>query len=142
MQIDFYLIKKPLTQANLVFACKLIEKAYHLGHHIFVLCDNQEQALAFDELLWSFEHSSFIPHHILGEGPTPPPPVQIGYDPKKKPEKIDILINLSTQIPDNFKQFQRICELVFEDDTLKQKKREHYKFYQGHQYKIDTHNIK
>ena len=68
--------------------------------------------------------------------------MQIGYDAHKKPAKTDILINLSTEIPSYFKQFQRICELVFEDEALKQNKREHYKFYQGHQFKIDTHDIK
>jgi DNA polymerase-3 subunit chi len=141
MKIDFYLVKTTEKQATWTFACKLIEKAYELGHHIFVLLDTKQEALAFDELLWEFNPSSFIPHHIQGEGPTPPPPEQISYQIEKKPTQRDIFINLSHQVPNFFQEFKRICEFVFEDEALKKIKREHYKFYQGHQYHIDTHHI-
>lgn len=140
MKIDFYILNSSEEQADWLFACKLIEKAYELGHQIYVLCDDLDQAHAFDELLWSFNPDSFIPHHIQGEGPKPPPPVQIGYS-KETPASRDILINLSANIPDYFKGFKRICEIVGQKEDKKNTKREHYKFYQGHQYKIDTHKV-
>jgi len=142
MKIDFYVLNKSEKQADWLFACRLIEKAYELGHEVYILMENQHDALAFDELLWTFEPSSFIPHHIQGEGPKPPPPVQIGFELNQASHIHDILINFSKEIPKHFKQFNRICEIVTEDETLKIIKREHYKFYQGHQLKVDTHKIK
>jgi DNA polymerase-3 subunit chi len=138
MKIDFYILSQTDLQADWLFACKLVEKAYEKGHQIYIHCNNQQDAFEFDELLWQFNPSSFIPHHIQGEGPKPPPPVQIGYE--DKPSHIrDILINLSDSIPKQFLQFQRVCEIVREDEQQKRIKREHYKFYQGHQFSIDTH---
>jgi DNA polymerase-3 subunit chi len=141
MKIDFYVLNKSEKQADWLFACKLIEKAYEMGHHIFILLDNKEDAFVFDELLWEYEPSSFIPHHIQGEGPKPAPAVQIGFDISQTPEVTDIFINLSLEIPEYFKRFKRICEIVTENEAIKTSKREHYKFYQGHQLKIDTHKL-
>lgn len=141
MKIDFYILNKLEEQADWLFACKLIEKAYELGHEVYILMENKQDALAFDELLWEFEPSSFIPHHIQGEGPKPPPPVQIGFEASKPSHIQDILINFSKAIPKNFKQFKRICEIVTENETIKVIKREHYKFYQGQQFTIDTHKL-
>ena len=140
MKIDFYILNDEQMQADWLFACKLIEKAYEMGHQVYVLCDDVTQAHAFDELLWTFKPESFIPHHIQGEGPKPPPPIQIGFS-NDSPSSRDILINLSRFIPNYFKSFNRICEIVGTQEDMKMIKREHYKFYQGHQFKIDTHKL-
>ena len=140
MKIDFYILSDSSLQADWLFACKLIEKAYELGHEVYVLCNNQADAFAFDELLWTFNPESFIPHHIQGEGPKPIPPVQIGFE-DKAPNIRNLFINLSSRVPPFFQQFQRICEIVPDQEQQKTIKREHYKLYQGHQLKIDTHKI-
>ena len=141
MKVDFYIVNDAKPQADWLIACRLIDKAYQSGHQVFIFLDNQTDAFAFDELLWSFEPQSFIPHHIRGEGPNPPPPVQIGFSSETIPKMRDVFINLSTCIPNFFKQFSRICEIVAADEQSKQLKREHYRIYQKHQKQIDTHQI-
>jgi DNA polymerase-3 subunit chi len=141
MKIDFYILNDEKANADWLLACRLIDKAYQSGHQIFILMDDQKQAFAFDELLWSYDPQSFIPHHIQGEGPHPAPPVQIGFEAQTPPKMRDVFINLSTQLPDYFKQFKRICEIVAANETSKQLKREHYRIYQKIQKQINTYQI-
>jgi len=141
MKIDFYLILNEAPQSAWLFTCRLIDKAYQAGHRIYVYLDTQDDAYAFDELLWSFDPQSFIPHHIQGEGPNPPPPVQLGHFPQTPPKITDVLINLSTSIPDFYPQFQRICEIVGPLEEQKTRKREHYRIYQQTGKKIHIHQV-
>lgn len=139
MKIDFYVLSEQGLQAEWSFACKLIEKAYTMKQQTYIFCNCKEDAYAFDEFLWQFNPNYFIPHHIQGEGPQPPPPVQIGYEQKASPIK-EILINLSHTIPASFKQYKRIIEIVPKEVSIAQIRRQHYRFYHGHQFKIDTHH--
>ncbi len=138
-KIDFYILQDETPKADWRFMCRLIEKAYELGHQIYVHCANEQDAFAFDELLWEFNPASFIPHHLQGEGPEPPPPVQIGF--QNKCTSRDICVNLAHEVPEFYEQFKRICEVVSPHEEDKQIKREHYKFYQSKQLPIHNHKI-
>ena len=115
-RVDFYLIRDPTPS---LVACRLIEKAYQQGHRIFVYCNNQEEAEHLDELLWHYKDESFIPHHLQGEGPEPPPPVQIGYGAEPRGFN-DVLLNLADTMPLFVSRFRRIIEIVTADETAKE----------------------
>jgi DNA polymerase-3 subunit chi len=140
MKVDFYIIKNDDPDADWLFSAKLIEKAYQLGHQIYVLCDDEDMAIAFDEFLWQFNPDSFIPHHLFNEGPIPPAPVQIGFG-DHLPQSKDILVNLSATLPHNHQQFKRICEIVANQDEIKVAKRKNYRDYQSAQYTLSNHEI-
>lgn len=140
IRIDFYIIKTPDPDADWLFSAKLIEKAYQLGHQIYVLCENEDMAIAFDEFLWQFNPDSFIPHHLFNEGPTPPAPVQIGFE-HHLPLSRDILVNLAGNVPNFHSQFKRICEIVANQEDSKACKRQNYKFYQSQGYALKNHEI-
>ncbi|KGP64198.1 DNA polymerase III subunit chi [Legionella norrlandica] len=140
IRVDFYLLASHQPESRWLVACRLIEKAYIRGHKVFVLCDNKQQTEYLDELLWTFKDDSFIPHNIQGEGPEPPPPVQIGYD--KEPRGFnDILLNLSSNIPLFYTRFKRIIELVSSIETEKELSRLHYKEYRSKGCELHTHSI-
>lgn len=138
-RVDFYLLNKAADDKWL-YACRLLEKAYRLGHRVFVFCDNQQNAEHLDELLWTYKDNSFIPHNLQGEGPEPPPPVQIGYQAEPRGFN-DILLNLSSTVPAFFSRFNRIIEIVPEDEQSKEISRENYRTYRNAQCKIQTHQI-
>ena len=94
IRVDFYLLASDQPDARWLVACRLLEKAYYKGHKVYVFCDNQQDAEYLDELLWTFRDDSFIPHNLQGEGPEPPPPIQIGYDQEPRGFN-DILLNMS-----------------------------------------------
>ena len=141
IRVDFYLLASVEPDALGLVACRLLEKAYCKGHRIYVHCENQHDAEWIDELLWTFRDDSFIPHNLQGEGPEPPPPVQLGYD--KEPRGFnDILLNLSHHIPPFYSKFKRIMELVTNLEAAKEQSRSHYKEYKSKGYELHTHHIK
>lgn len=140
IRVDFYLLASDQNEARSKIACRLLEKAYAKGHRVFVYCNSKEEAELLDELLWTFKDDSFIPHNLQGEGPEPPPPVQIGYE--KEPRGFnDILLNLSPSIPPFYTRFKRVMELVINVETEKEQSRLNYKKYRSDSCQLHTHQI-
>jgi DNA polymerase-3 subunit chi len=140
IRVDFYLLSNSQPDAVGLVACRLLEKAYQRGHRVFVFCDSKENAERLDELLWTYKEDSFIPHNLQGEGPEPPPPVQIGYSAEPRGFN-DILLNMSPTIPEYFTRFRRVMEIVAADDPAKEISRNHYREYRTKQCDLHTHNI-
>ena len=154
IRVDFYLLQdnagqeepglKNVSQATAInskalFACRLIEKAYLRGHQLFVYCNNKQDAEALDELLWIFKEDSFIPHNLQGEGPERPPPIQIGYE--REPRGFsEILLNFADTIPDFFNRFQRVMEIVPNEEQAKEISRLHYREYRAKGCVLKTHS--
>lgn len=140
MRVDFYLLNTAEPQAGWLIACRLLEKAYQRGHRVFVYCDSATDAALLDELLWTYKEDSFIPHNLQGEGPEPPPAVQIGYDQEPRGFN-DILLNLSSDIPPFHTRFRRIMEIVLDNDEAKEISRQHYREYRNKKFDLHTHPI-
>ncbi len=140
IRVDFYLLASDGAQAPWLLACRLLEKAYLRGHRTFVYCKNKQDAEKLDELLWTFKDNSFIPHNLQGEGPEPPPPVQIGHGAEPR-GFTDILLNLADEIPPFYSRFGRIMEIVTNDEGAKELSRNHYREYRAKQCELFTHKI-
>lgn len=140
MRIDFYLLTDPNPEAYWLMACRLLEKAYHKQHRVFVYCNNQQEAENLDELLWTFKPDSFIPHHLQTEGLEPPPPIQIGYE--QEPRGFtDILLNCSQIIPAFYERFQRVIQIVSANEADKLISREHFRYFRQRGLTPQTHTI-
>lgn len=137
-QVDFYILANDTDRHQ--FACQLVEKAYKCKHRIFIQCNDEPHVHQLDDQLWIYKKTSFIPHNIQGEGPEPPPPVQLGFT-EQAPKFSDILINLSLEIPSYHHQFKRIIEIVDDSEPVKQALRKHYRYYQSQSYPIYNHKI-
>jgi DNA polymerase-3 subunit chi len=138
MRVDFYLLSNNQPQAGWLVACRLLEKACQRNHRVFVYCENHDDAMLLDELLWTYKDDSFIPHNLQGEGPEPPPAVQIGYDGEPRGFN-DILINMATTIPPFHTRFRRIMEIVLDNDAAKEISRQHYREYRAKRFDLHTH---
>ena len=140
IRVDFYLLADAQPNASWLIACRLIEKAYLKGHRVYVLCADQKDAELLDELLWTFKDDSFIPHNLQGEGPEPPPPVQIGYDQEPRGFS-DILINMAPHIPPFYTRFKRVIEIVSNEEEKKEQSRTRYKEYRAKGCTLHTHSM-
>lgn len=139
-KIDFYILPESSLQSCLQWVCRLIEKAYKQRHRVYIHTENKQLAHQLDEMLWTYRDDSFLPHNLLGEGPEPPPPIQIGFD--QLPEKHrDIMINLSQEIPAFYRQFSRILEPVRDAPEAQQAGRERYRTYRSQGFDIQTHKL-
>lgn len=140
MDITFYVLADTDPGKRLHTACRIIDKAFQQKHSIYVHARDQAEAEQLDELLWTFRAESFIPHHLVGDGPTPPPPVRIGWQ-QIPAEARDVLINLHAAAPDNPARFRRIIEIVGGDETMREAARAHWRQYKQQGYPVTSHSL-
>lgn len=138
-RVDFYISNTTHAENALLTACRLADKAYRLGHRIFIQTADAEQAARLDELLWSYRDGSFVPH-ALDSGDNDSQPVLIGHS--SEPASIrDLLINLANDIPAFFSRFERVAEVVNGRAELRDAARERFRFYRERGYALETHEI-
>jgi len=139
-RVDFYLLDDPSERARDLAVCRLAQKAFSLGHRVFILAGDRSEAGRLDDLLWTFSAGSFIPHglHSESEG-TSEVPVLIGVEPPG--EFADVLISLAPAVPDCFSRFGRVAEVVGGDDQAKAVARDRFRFYRDRGYPLQAHNL-
>jgi DNA polymerase-3 subunit chi len=101
-----------------------------------MFCDDQQMAHQIDELLWSFESDSFVPHNLPGEGLASGSPVEISW--QAPTNNRTVLINLSGEVPSFASQFSQIIDFVPADDELKKLARLRYRSYQQLGFTVNT----
>ena len=137
-QIDFYILPSPALDARLDFACKLTEKAWRLGHRVYVRCGDSAQRAALDARLWDFKGESFIPHSLAEEHADAPIALALGDEPGLHD---DLLINLGAGIQPAFAGFARLAEIVLDDPASRQAARECFRFYRDKGYPLQDHRL-
>ncbi|NOX08530.1 MAG: DNA polymerase III subunit chi [Gammaproteobacteria bacterium] len=141
-RVSFYILNDDSNRSRSLFICRLAQKAYRSGANIYIHTASAEQSSDLDTLLWTFNRVSFIPHARTdqdeeqhGES------VLLGH--QQAPESShDILINLSPQVPLFFSRFERVMEVINQDESTKEDGRERYRFYKERGYELESHTIK
>lgn len=127
-EVSFYKIQGETLADKLTFACRLAEKGVSLEHSVFILVESHEQLKELDEKLWTFSSSSFVPHGFENTE-THEGEVTIGTElPSSK--HADVLINLKAAPFANPNQFNRITEIIMQDDPHLASARKRYRSYQ------------
>ncbi|MGH1484802.1 MAG: DNA polymerase III subunit chi [Cellvibrionaceae bacterium] len=138
-QVDFYILQQDNPIARLHFACRLSEKAANRNHHIVIAVQDEAQAKTLSEYLWSFKPESFLPHHLQTEE-APSSSIMLAWD-KDEDQYHDILINLRDDIPEWFSRFQRVMEIVVQEDSCLSQTRDHFQFYRDRGYPLKSHPV-
>lgn len=140
IRVDFYVLDSEGSHLRELYACRVTEKAYKLGHSVYIHVSDDQQAQALDDMLWTFSQGSFIPHARCDAAVQPDTPVHIGYG--KEPDfTSDVLINLAPAVPSFYSRFERVVEIVDQSEAVKSKGRERFKFYREHQCDVNSHNV-
>jgi len=140
VRVDFYLLpeKSPNSGDKISTACRLIEKAYQAGNHVYVHTESEEQAAQIDLALWTFRDISFVPHtRYEAEFAAP---VRIGQLTGITGQH-DLMVNLTTEIADFYQQFNRIIEIVPNHEAMKQQARKQYKIYKDAGCELHSHQL-
>ena len=138
-QVSFYTLSEEGLDARILFACRLVDKAWKLGHRVFIQTQSIEQAKRLDDMLWQYQASSFVPHCLLDEK-TGDESVVISPE-LPDGSHHDVLINLSASTHRSHLDFARVNEIVSADqDSLKQG-RVRYRFYKDQGHSPETHKI-
>ena len=142
-RVSFYPLEKGNLEDALLFACRLTEKAVHLGHKVHLLVRSKAQVQQLDELLWQFRPDSFVPHQWLTDDDNESPLdclVTLGTAEQLPPAR-DVLINLGDKVWDQHRQFQDIREIVAADDHERRLGRQRYRHYQEQGYPLETKRL-
>ncbi|MFC3680202.1 DNA polymerase III subunit chi [Bacterioplanoides pacificum] len=137
-QVDFYVLGGQQINDQWLFACRLSEKAARQGKQILLQVDDAQQAQQLSELLWCHREGAFVPHALSNDNQAPADvDISIGWstDPG---HQHDVLINLSSKLPDFFSRFHRLVEVVVQHDRVLDYTRNHYKFLKDRGYPV-TH---
>ena len=136
--VDFYVLNQSVPDGKLRAACRLARKAVAQGYTAYVRIADSQTAARLDDLMWTFDQGSFVPHARDGGGE--PAPVVIGPNaPGETPP--DLLISLADQVPEHLDAYRRIAEIVDHTDTERQLARERYKVYKDRGCQLETHHI-
>lgn len=139
-QIDFYILTAQARGDRFSLVCRLTEKAYQAGHRVCINTDSERDAVRINEMLWTYNDLSFIPHEVYNSNEAYSAPVLVTHKLQETDEH-DILINLSAEVPGCFSQFERLLEPVDQDESSKVSGRSRYKYYRDCGYPINNHEI-
>jgi len=137
--VNFYVLND--TADRDLFACRLCQRALIEGLPLFVWCETSEDLARFDQLLWTYQATSFVSHET--DDPSAP-------------------ICLSLTLPDDLSAwsgravgclnltstavaplgFERVLEIIAGSDTAKAAGRERFKVYKQRGKTPVTHQIK
>jgi len=141
-RVDFYVLKSAAAKQRRTFACRLTEKAYLLDLRVVILNDTLAEAKELDELLWTFNDRSFIPHKISldAEPMDLSTPVHLMLE-STTASAADLLVNLAQSLPAQLAQYTRIAEIIDADEERRRLGRERFKAYRDLKFALETHQI-
>jgi DNA polymerase III subunit chi len=128
--------------AKLAYACRLLRKAVASGSRVAVLGD--EALIAkLDEQLWSFSALDFVAHardiHLSAQG-REYTPIWLCTEVQKCLGQ-QVLLNLSATAAQDIESFERVIEVVSQDEADRQNARLRWKSYAGRGIQIVRHDL-
>lgn len=139
-RVDFYVLPDATAAGRERLTCRLADIAYRRGQRVYIYAQSKDQARVLNDLLWTFQAGSFIPHDLHPSEIPADTPVLIGHD--GVPDKgHEVLINLAEAIPTFFSRFDRVAEVVNQDEAIRQAGRQRFRFYRDRGYALETHTL-
>ena len=136
-QVDFYILPEDNSLSPLLYAVRLVEKAFRLGHRLYVHTTDADQTRALSEQLWQ-RPDSFLAHSTApGTGSSAIMVSHLG----QPGDHTGVLVNLAGTIPPFFAQFQRVAEIVPGKPESRSQSRDNFRFYKEKGYALKTHNL-
>lgn len=133
------------TPDRLEYACRLTRKIVNAGQAnaaapLVVFCQDEDRLQQFDDLLWQFSPTDFIPHVRATDPLAKDTPVLLTADDARLPVH-HLLLNLDDAPPPFFSRYVRLLEVVSLLDDDKLKARERFTFYRDRGYAMTRHDL-
>jgi DNA polymerase III subunit chi len=135
-------VADPSPTAQLTVACRIVEKAWKAGSTVLIQHDDAAELNRLDEMLWTLgNEQNFIPHEIASDAPslaTTPVVLNTGSGPTAA---VDVLINLTPQLPSQPELASRIIEIIDADPVRRAAGRERFKAYRERGFSLEKHDL-
>ena len=141
-RVEFHVLSEGAHDARLRYACRLAEENVEQGARVYLLTPSHGDAQRLDDLLWTYNDRSFLPHEIFTGAPAAHERVLImlGEQPAPASHR-DLLVNLTEFLPADLETYTRIAEIVDIDPERKRTARERYKQYRERGCALETKNV-
>lgn len=127
---------------KLAYACRLLRKAVASGAKI-VVTGEPGLLRELDVALWTFAPLEFVPHcyaPAAGDAVLAASPVVLADTARQTPHQ-QVLVNLGAEVPEGFERFERLIEVVSQEDEDRQQARARWKHYCDRGYAITRHDL-
>lgn len=136
-EITFYTFAdNPLDVAR-----RIATKALGQGKQVMIYVPDAKLADAIDALLWTTPALGFVPHCRDRDALACDTPILIGTDAEALCQA-DVMINLHHEQPRVFARFERLIEIIGQDENGREQGRARYRFYQARGYALKTHDLR
>ncbi|ODV01897.1 MULTISPECIES: DNA polymerase III subunit chi [unclassified Thiobacillus] len=136
-EITFYTFAdNPLDVAR-----RVATKALGQGRQVMIYAPDAAVADAIDRLLWTTPALGFVPHCRDSDALASETPILIGADADAL-RQADVMINLHHEQPPAFARFERLVEIIGQDESGREQGRARYRFYQTRGYALKTHDLR
>ena len=130
---------------RLSYACRLLRKAYLQGAKVVVSAPRATLA-RLDGLLWTSDPTDFVPHlHVVGDDEVAPrlnaTPIWLVEQVARAPHRTT-LVNLGDELVPGFESFERVIEIVPDDEAPKQAARLRWRQYADRGYLLKQHEAR
>ena len=122
-------------------ARRIAAKAYGQGKQVMIYAPDAAVADAIDRLLWTTPALGFVPHCRDSDALAGETPVLIGTHADAL-RSADVMINLHVEQPPAFARFERLVEIIGQDEAGLEPGRARYRFYQTRGYALKTHDLR
>ena len=129
--VDFY----TGSSDKLRTACQVSHKAMQNGLRVLLHTPDETITETLDKLLWHYPATAFIPHCRSDDAAANEMPVVLGHQQETFPHS-ELLISLHTTCLPFFSRFERVIEIVSENEEDARTGRERYKFYKDRGYEM------
>ena len=111
-EIGFYHLTRSALERALP---RLLEKAYASGARTVVMAGSSERVEALDQMLWTYDAASFLPHGAARDGDAAAQPIWLTAD-DENPNQAAILVLTDGATSDHVGDFARCLELFDGND--------------------------
>ncbi len=129
-KVDFY----TGSEDKLRTACQLSQKAMQNGLRVLLHVPDEATADKLDKLLWHFPATAFMPHCRSQDADAAAMPIIIGHD--ETFSHSELLISLHDVCLPFFSRFERVIEIVGQNDEDAKQGRVRYGFYRDRGYEM------
>jgi len=141
-RVDFYVLKSAAAaRQRWAFACRLTEKAYLRDLSVVIVNDTLADAQALDDLLWTFNERSFVPHKVCMDEHSTDPATKVHLALPTSLPAADLLVNLTDRLPAHWERYPRIAEIIDADEDRRRLGRERFKTYRDLKVTLETHQL-
>ena len=112
-EIGFYHLKTtPLDRA----LPRLLERALGDGHRVVVMAGTEERVAHLDQVLWTYDDASFLPHGAAGGGNAARQPVWLTTE-EENPNGASMLVLVDGARATRLEGYRRICDMFDGNDV-------------------------